>query len=45
MGGLTVVQDPKECQVKTMTTAAMDITNVDKVLSTDEIIRFLKFLA
>ncbi len=45
MGGLTVVQDPKECQVKTMTTAAMDSTNVDKVLSTDEIIRFLRRLA
>ena len=44
-GGLTIVQDPLDCQVKTMTTAAMQITDVDYILKTDEIINFLKRLA
>ena len=40
-GGLTIVQDPKECQVKTMTTASMKLTTVDHVLTTNQIIDFL----
>lgn len=40
-GGLTIVQDPNECEVKTMTASAMQLTNVDHVYSTDQIIRFL----
>lgn len=43
-GGLTIVQDPAECQVKTMTTASMALTKVDHVYSTDQIIRFLQKL-
>ncbi len=44
-GGLTVVQDPEECQVKTMPTASMAATKVDHVYSTDRIINLLKSLA
>ena len=40
-GGLAIIQDPKECQVKTMTEASMNMTTVDHVYKTDEIIRFL----
>lgn len=41
LNGLTIVQDPNECQVRTMTEAAIKSTNVDLVLSTDQIIKFL----
>jgi two-component system chemotaxis response regulator CheB len=40
-GGLTIVQDPEECQVKTMTSAAISASNVDHVLKIDEIIKFI----
>jgi two-component system, chemotaxis family, protein-glutamate methylesterase/glutaminase len=40
-GGLTIVQDPEECQVKTMTTAAIHATNVDHVLKVENIIKLL----
>ena len=40
-GGLTIVQDPAECQVPTMTQASMNATNVDHVFSTKRIIDFL----
>jgi two-component system chemotaxis response regulator CheB len=40
-GGLTIVQDPEECQVKTMTAAAVSATKIDRVLKIEEIIRFL----
>lgn len=40
-GGLTIVQDPTECQVATMTNASMQATTVDHIFKTDEIIRFL----
>lgn len=40
-GGLTIVQDPEECQVKTMTSAAINATEIDKILTSDEIIKFL----
>jgi len=42
VGGLTIVQDPNECQVKTMPTAAMEQTEVDHIYTTEQIINFLK---
>lgn len=45
LGGTAIVQDPEECQVKTMTTASMQATNVDHVYNTDEIIRFLNSIS
>lgn len=44
-GGLTIVQDPNECQVPTMTLASMNATNVDHVFNTNKIINFLLSLA
>ena len=44
-GGLTVVQDPQECQVPTMTLASLNATNVDHVFSTTRIIDLLLNLA
>lgn len=41
-GGITIVQNPEECQVKTMTEASLKLSKVDHVLSTQEIIRFLQ---
>jgi len=43
-GGLTIVQDPEECQVRTMTSAAIGATDVDHVFKVDEIINFLQKL-
>lgn len=43
-GGLTIVQDPDECQVKTMTSAAISETEVDHIMKIDEIIDFIKKL-
>ena len=43
-GGLTIVQDPAECMIDTMPTAALDITQIDHTLKIDEIIDFLKEL-
>ena len=40
-GGYTLVQDPAECTINTMTTAAINITQIDQVLKTENIIRFL----
>lgn len=40
-GGETIVQDPNECEVKTMTESAIQVSRVDHVLKTEEIIRFL----
>jgi two-component system chemotaxis response regulator CheB len=40
-GGFTIVQDPDECQVKTMTSAAIETTQIDKILKIEEIIRFI----
>ena len=40
-GGYAVVQDPAECTIDTMTTAALNITTIDQVLRTDQIIKFL----
>lgn len=40
-GGITVVQDPKDAQIQTMPQAALDLFNVDKVMSADEIISYI----
>ena len=40
-GGTTIVQDPKECEVPTMTEAALGMSQVDHVLNTQQIIDFL----
>jgi two-component system, chemotaxis family, protein-glutamate methylesterase/glutaminase len=40
-GGLTIVQDPEECQVRTMTSAAIGATSVDHILKIDDIIKLL----
>jgi two-component system, chemotaxis family, protein-glutamate methylesterase/glutaminase len=42
--GYTIVQDPAECQVKTMTEASIKITNVDQIYKTEQIISFLQKL-
>lgn len=39
--GIAIVQDPNECQVRTMTESAMKLTKVDHVFTTDQIINFL----
>ncbi len=41
-GGLCIVQDPNECEVRTMTEASLQATEVDHVFSTEQIIQFLK---
>jgi two-component system chemotaxis response regulator CheB len=41
LGGTAIVQDPKECEVATMTEAALRLTNVDYVYNTDKIIDYL----
>ncbi|MFN0048967.1 MAG: chemotaxis protein CheB [Cytophagales bacterium] len=43
-GGFAIVQDPKECTIDTMTVAVLNITKVDLILKTDEIIKFLNNL-
>lgn len=41
LGGLAIVQDPNECQVKTMTEASLKATEVDHIYNTNQIINFL----
>lgn len=41
LGGTTIVQDPKDSQVKTMPETALNIAQVDHVFSVDQIIKFL----
>jgi two-component system, chemotaxis family, protein-glutamate methylesterase/glutaminase len=40
-GGVAIVQDPGECEVKTMTQSALQLTRVDFVYTTDQIINYL----
>jgi two-component system, chemotaxis family, protein-glutamate methylesterase/glutaminase len=40
-GGIAIVQDPVECEVKTMTQSALQLTRVDFVYTTDQIINYL----
>jgi len=42
--GLTIIQDPEECMIDTMPTAAKKITEIDYTLKVQEIIQFLKEL-
>jgi len=44
-GGLTIVQDPQECEVRTMTEATLNITKVTHVFKTEQIIQFLKSIS
>jgi two-component system chemotaxis response regulator CheB len=39
--GLTLVQDPKDCQVSTMTEASLNLIKADYVFSSDRIVEFL----
>lgn len=41
LGGLAIVQDPNECQVKTMTEASLKLTPVDHIFTTQQIVNFL----
>jgi two-component system, chemotaxis family, protein-glutamate methylesterase/glutaminase len=41
LGGLTIVQDPKDCLIDTMTSAALKITKIDHSLNIDTIIELL----
>lgn len=43
-GGMTIVQDPSDCMIDTMPTAALKATTIDHVLKVDEIVKFLKEL-
>lgn len=43
-GGFTIVQDPAECTIDTMTKAAISATNIDLILKTQDIIKFLNDL-
>jgi two-component system, chemotaxis family, protein-glutamate methylesterase/glutaminase len=40
-GGLTIVQDPAECMIDTMPSAALSVTQIDYVLKVPQIIEFL----
>jgi two-component system, chemotaxis family, protein-glutamate methylesterase/glutaminase len=40
-GGLTIVQDPKECLIDTMPVSAMKLTEINHILSVQGIIDFL----
>ena len=44
LGGKTMVQDPKDCQVKTMTEAALKETKIDYIYKLSEIVNYLKYL-
>lgn len=43
-GGLTIVQDPKDCQVSTMTEASLNLIKADYVFSNERIADFLSKL-
>jgi two-component system, chemotaxis family, protein-glutamate methylesterase/glutaminase len=43
-GGLTIVQDPKECMIPTMPNAALALTPIDYTLGIEQIIDFFKEL-
>ena len=44
-GGTTIVQDPKECEVRTMTEATLKITQVTHIFKTEQIIHFLRSIS
>ena len=39
-GGVTVVQNPAECMIDTMPTAALNVTSIDYTLNIDDIVKF-----
>jgi two-component system, chemotaxis family, protein-glutamate methylesterase/glutaminase len=41
LGGLTIVQDPNDCEVRTMTEASLQLTKVNYVFSSEKITNFL----
>lgn len=43
-GGLTIVQQPSECMIDTMPTAALSVTTIDYILNVQGIIEFIKDL-
>ena len=43
-GGTTIVQSPQDCQVKTMTEAAIKTSRMKHIYNLTEIINFLKYL-
>jgi len=43
-GGVAIVQDPNECEVRTMTQSALQLTKVDFVYTSDQIIKYLSKL-
>jgi two-component system, chemotaxis family, protein-glutamate methylesterase/glutaminase len=43
-GGLTIVQEPTECMIDTMPSAALAATKIDHVMRIDQIVQFLKEL-
>lgn len=43
-GGLTIIQDPSECMIDTMTSSALKLTKIDYTLKIQEIIHFLNKL-
>jgi two-component system chemotaxis response regulator CheB len=40
-GGLTIVQDPSCCEVRTMTESALQLIKADHVFDVDQIIKFI----
>ncbi len=40
-GGITIIQSPQHCQVKTMPEAAKNLTKIDYEFSVDQIIKFI----
>lgn len=40
-GGLTIVQEPSECMIDTMPTAALKLTKIDHVMTIQQIIGFM----
>ncbi len=43
-GGLTIIQDPEECLIDTMPTAALNMTKIDYILKVPKIVGFLQEL-
>lgn len=44
LGGLTIVQDPNDCEVRTMTEASLQLTKVNHVFNSEKISNFLSKL-
>ncbi len=40
-GGVAIVQDPNECEVRTMTQSALQLTKVTHIFTSDQIIKYL----